>query len=363
MRDGEVGLADGAQPSFDHLPRLQPVRQRDHGVVPAQGCARPGGHGLRGRHPGLHRDLDARVLGVLGRFEDGRGHAEHPGVAAGDDRNPGPAQRQVEGLPGAVELDGVARFVPGQAGAHGNPLDVRAVADDVVDLGQHSTHLGGQPPVRSGSETDDVEVRPPGQPGRRPRSPGGVRAPVPPRDDDHREVGHGTGIDVGHGAYGLRPRARPLDVARLRQPARLPQGLDDGREGAPQLHDRGRLGVGQPPGELGDRKGPGEHGEHVLVTNQRGRARGRRRGDRGDPGHDLAREAAGQPVVQVHVGAVEQRIALGQDHHVATGVQMGGQPVGRRVVEGGHRAVVAARVVALARRSRGRPGAPRWCPA
>ena len=49
--------------------------------------------------------------------------------------------------------------------------------------------------------------------------------------------------------------------------------------------------------------------------------------------------------MHVHVGAVEQRIALGEQRHVAAGVQMRGDLFGALPVEVLHRAGVAARVV------------------
>ncbi len=63
------------------------------------------------------------------------------------------------------------------------------------------------------------------------------------------------------------------------------------------------------------------------------------------PGHDHRVEALGQPGVHVHVGAVEQRIALGEQCDVAAGLQMGGDALGGLAVEVLHRAGVAAGMV------------------
>ena len=63
------------------------------------------------------------------------------------------------------------------------------------------------------------------------------------------------------------------------------------------------------------------------------------------PGTMTASNRCGQPGVHVHVGAVEQRIALGQQRHVAARVQVRGDPVGRLGVEILHRARIAAGMV------------------
>jgi hypothetical protein len=49
--------------------------------------------------------------------------------------------------------------------------------------------------------------------------------------------------------------------------------------------------------------------------------------------------------VHVHVGAVEERVALGEQHHVAPGVEVGGQAAGGLGVELVDGALVAAGVV------------------
>ncbi len=63
------------------------------------------------------------------------------------------------------------------------------------------------------------------------------------------------------------------------------------------------------------------------------------------PGTMTASNRSRQPGVHVHVGAVEQRIALGQQGHVAAGVEVRGDAVGGLAVEVLHRAGVAAGMV------------------
>ncbi len=50
-----------------------------------------------------------------------------------------------------------------------------------------------------------------------------------------------------------------------------------------------------------------------------------------------------EPVVQVHVGAVEERVALADHGDIAPGIEMRGHHLGRRVVEVGDHALVAER--------------------
>ena len=51
--------------------------------------------------------------------------------------------------------------------------------------------------------------------------------------------------------------------------------------------------------------------------------------------------------MHVHIGAVEQRIALGEQGDVAAGLQVRGDPIGGLGIEIRHRPVVAARVLGV----------------
>ena len=82
--------------------------------------------------------------------------------------------------------------------------------------------------------------------------------------------------------------------------------------------------------------------------------------ERGDSGHDLARETRRQPIVQIHVRAVEQRVALGQHDDISASVQMLAQPLGRLVVEIINGAVIAKWMIGRARSSPDRSAIPRW---
>jgi hypothetical protein len=65
-------------------------------------------------------------------------------------------------------------------------------------------------------------------------------------------------------------------------------------------------------------------------------------GEGRDAGHDLGLELVGEPVVHVHVGPVEQRITLGQDHDGAAGIEVHREARRRLLVELGHRTGIAA---------------------
>ncbi len=88
------------------------------------------------------------------------------------------------------------------------------------------------------------------------------------------------------------------------------------------------------------------------MTAQAGRDRGGGGGQRGDPGDDLGGVARTQPVMDVHEGAEEERVADGEDDDAAAGSKVGLEPVAALVVEVGEGPVVAARVVGEAGRHR-----------
>ena len=63
------------------------------------------------------------------------------------------------------------------------------------------------------------------------------------------------------------------------------------------------------------------------------------------PGITSRRIPRREALVQVHVGAVEEGVALAQHRHVAAGVEMGGDRLRGAVVELAERRLVAAGVV------------------
>ena len=112
-----------------------------------------------------------------------------------------------------------------------------------------------------------------------------------------------------------------------------------------QLEHHGGVGVGEPTGQFGDRQRARQHRQHLVPGHQRCRD-GRRRGaHRRHARHDDGVEPLRQPGVQMHVGAVEQRVALGEQRHVASGIQVCGDAPGGVGVEVLDRAGVAAGMI------------------
>ena len=149
-RQHQVGLGDRAQPLLDDRPRLEPVGEAHHREVAADRRARARGHGLHGADARAARgSATSAYAGSSAASKTADAIPKTPASPPETTATRSPAQRQVEREPGAVELDGVAGRVPGQAGALRHPVDVRRVADDVVDLGQRRGHLGGEPLVRT----------------------------------------------------------------------------------------------------------------------------------------------------------------------------------------------------------------------
>ncbi|ORT56975.1 precorrin-2 C(20)-methyltransferase [Frankia sp. KB5] len=117
----------------DDLPRLESVGQRQHAEVVAEWRPDPARHRLRGGQPGHDPHLDAREPLRRRGLDDGRGHREDPGITGGDHGDVRAAGRQFEGELGALGLDGVPRGVPALAWIDRHPVEVGAVADEVIE--------------------------------------------------------------------------------------------------------------------------------------------------------------------------------------------------------------------------------------
>ena len=68
--------------------------------------------------------------------------------------------------------------------------------------------------------------------------------------------------------------------------------------------------VGEPLGELVGGQRAGQHGEHLVALDQGPAEHRGGAADGGDAGHDLGRVPVREPLVHVHVRAVEERVAL-----------------------------------------------------
>jgi hypothetical protein len=106
-RHHQIGLRRVPQARLDHLPRLQVVRERDRAEVVAERRAGLRGGRERRRHAGFDAQLDGRPLRVarfVERFEHGRGHREHAGVARRHDRDAPALGRQFERMARALHF-------------------------------------------------------------------------------------------------------------------------------------------------------------------------------------------------------------------------------------------------------------------
>ena len=215
-RDHQVGARGGDQPGHDHVPRLEPVRQRDHRVVVAQRGADRGGHRARRRHPGQHAHGDVDVLRLRRHLQHRGGHREHARVARGHHRDPAARGGEVERVRGPFRLHPVVARVPALAGVGRHAVEVGAVADEVVGRRQHRRDLRGQPvPARPGR----CRRRPPRPRSARPRPPSAAAAADRAGQQRDREVGHRRRVDVGELGRALPVGRRPLDVERPSRPA------------------------------------------------------------------------------------------------------------------------------------------------
>ena len=224
------------------------------------------------------------------------------------------------------------------AGPRTDSPQVGLVAHQIGGPRQLGPHLGGGPPVRAGAESDDDDLAGLGRIAHR-------RVVQRPGHHHHREVRHRRRVDVRDRCDLLGTGGRALDVPGAIGDARGVEGVADLREVASQLHDRRGVTVPQAAHQFGGRQRAGQHGQRLLTLDQRSSHRHRRRGHRGHAGNDLGVEPPGEALVHVHVGAVEQRVALGQQRDIAAGAQVSRQHVTGRGVELRQRTPVAAGMV------------------
>ena len=154
----------------DHLPRLEPVGQRDHRVVVAQRGADPTGDGLGGGHRRDDPNLHSRPF--FGLFQHGGGHREDPGIARRHHRDGPTLLGQRAGQPRTRGFVGVVAGVTPLAVARRDAVQVAAVADQVGRGGQLAPALRRHPVAVAGAQTHHrdgagdattaVQRRPPG---------------------------------------------------------------------------------------------------------------------------------------------------------------------------------------------------------
>ena len=125
--------------------------------------------------------------------------------------------------------------------------------------------------------------------------------------------GHGAALDIDGARRACRPRSSARRIfGRLR----------------PTFMITAASVSAQPARQLALAHRAGQHRQHVVALDDRHAGRRPAAGHGGDAGDDLGREARRQPHMQMHVGAVEQRIAFGQHgDHRAAGFEMLGDRV------------------------------------
>ena len=259
--------------------------------------------------------------------------AKTPGIAGRDDGDGAALLGERARQPGAGRFVGVVAGVSALPVARPDAVKIRAVPDEVGGRGQFAAALRGHPVGVAGAEADDGD---------------GARGCVPTRgagQHGEREVRHVAVVDLVGGQHPLLRCARALDVVRVAEPSGRRKRFPHSGIRTPQFQHDGGVGVGKPALELVDGQGARNDRQH-LVALHKGSAGGRGRGaDRCHPRHDHRVEPLGQPRVHVHVGAVEQRIALGEQCDVAPGIQVRGDALGGLAVEVLHRAGVPAGMV------------------
>ena len=301
--------------------------------MPERG-ADPAGHRLRGSH---RRDHPHRHPGpLLGLLENGGGHREHSGIPGRHHRHRPPLLGQLAGQPGPLGLGGVVTGMAALTRAGRHPVQVGAVADQVGGGGQFAAALRRHPVGTARSETDHRDSPGPGERFHRPARSG---------QDRQREVRDSRAVDLRRGKHHLGVGAGPFDVHGVLEASGGRKRLAHLRIRSAQLHYHRGVCVGEAAGEFADGQRAGKHTEHLLAGHQRGGDRRGGRADRCHPRHDHGAEAVRQSAVHMHVGAVEERIPLGQQGDVAARGEVRGDPVGGLPVEVLHRPRVAAGMI------------------
>src|SRR5262245_10788139 len=115
---------------------------------------------------------------------------------------------------------------------------------------------------------------------------------------------------------------------------------------ASELHDHDRVGLAQAAHQLLLRQRAWDRGEHVVALGDRHAGRRPAARHAGDAGDDFRRIGRRKPYVEVHVGAIEQRVPLADHGDAATGIEMRRDRRRGGVVEFAH-GVAVERVVLL----------------
>ena len=146
---------------LDHLDRGQEVGERDGAEIVAEGRAGDGGRRLQGGDAGADGDGDARPGGIGGAFqqlEHQRRQGVDAGVAGADQGHVaalgGAGQREAAALDLGTEREVVARLA---GGGGADQVEIEAVADQLLGLGQQLLRLARAPAQVARPEADDGE--------------------------------------------------------------------------------------------------------------------------------------------------------------------------------------------------------------
>src|SRR5579875_2479972 len=305
----------------------------------------PRSRGLHGGYPGNDAQLHGREAApvALILLEHGCGHREDTGVAGGDDRDARSGRRQLERMAGPLGLNAVIARVTALTRAWWNALEVGPVADELLGLAQRGARLGREPLRPGGAEADDGQLPRPTPPPWRGRRGTGTVAGA--RHEQQRHVRH-LALDGLKRRHALALGGGALDIDRPRGRACARGCPAHVLKAASELdHDR-RLALAQPLLQRGGIERPREDRKHIVALGER-RSGGRGGAEGRHPRHDLDLVAGSKPLVQVHVGAVEERVALAQHGHVAPRVKVRGDRRRGALVEVVQRPLVPTWMLAL----------------
>ena len=221
---------------------------------------------------------------------------------------------------GARALLAVVGGVAGLSGARRHAIEIGTVAIERVGGVERRGRLRRQRLRIAGPEADDGE-----------------------RAAQDRFSQPGTRITEKYGATSSRlsferhgdrvRRGAALDIDGARQPPGAGEHAANLFEMAAELHHHGGIGIQQAPLKLGLRQCRRQHDEHIVALRDRRAGQRPAAGHRGDAGHDLGPVARREAHMQMHVGAVEQRIALAENGDGAAGIEMARHGGGGVVVE------------------------------
>ncbi|KGC52753.1 hypothetical protein DO65_4952 [Burkholderia pseudomallei] len=167
--------------------------------------------------------------------------------------------------------------------------------------------------------------------------------PFFPRHDEQRKIRRRHRIDVRERHDPLRGHRRALDVQRAPREAERVEHAAHLVEVAAELHHDGGVGARETLAQLVLGQHAGEHGEALVPVDERHAEHRRAAEHRAHARHDFGVVARREPVMQIHVRAVEERIAFADHRDVAARVEMRGDERGRRIVEIGDHGFVAKR--------------------